>query len=121
MYEEMKAKYINLKFHEGLPDSPYDLFASHERPGILFFDDLMGELTEKETKKKMEQWFTRGSHHHDITLMLMSLTRQAFPQHGDRVKRAYQAIKDTPYQPLVLDFQQKTPDEFRVRTVEPKH
>ncbi|KAK3748968.1 hypothetical protein QZH41_006854 [Actinostola sp. cb2023] len=69
MYEEMKAKYINLKFHEGLPDSPYDLFASHERPGILFFDDLMGELTEKETKKKMEQWFTRGSHHHDITLM----------------------------------------------------
>lgn len=147
-YDEMKRQYTNINFHEGLPDSPFELFSSQDRPGLMIFDDLMGELTDKENKKKIEQWFTRGSHHHDVSLcvliqnlfpkdmrtvslnahiiiyftnprdqlQLRTLARQAFPSQGDRIKRAYLAIKDTPYHPLILDFQQKTPDEFRVRT-----
>ena len=147
-YDEMKRQHKNMEFYEGVPNSPFELFPLNDRPGFIFFDDLMGELTDKENKKKMEHWFSRGSHHHDVSLcaliqnlfpkdmrtvslnahiiiyfpnprdqlQLSTLARQAFPNHGDRIKRAYMAIKDTPYHPLILDFQQKTPDEFRVRT-----
>lgn len=148
MYDELTDQYANIEFYEGLPSSPFDLFSTEHRPGLMIFDDLMGELTDKENKKKIEQWFSRGSHHHDVSLcaliqnlfpkdmrtvslnahiiiyfpnprdqlQLSTLARQAFPNHGERIKRAYLAIKDTPYHPLILDFQQKTPDEFRVRT-----
>jgi hypothetical protein len=144
----MKKQSLKMEFHEGLPASPYELFQTHERPGLLILDDLMGELQDKEYKKKMERWFTRGTHHYDVSLMVLwqnlfpkgmrtaslnahliiflpnprdqlqltTLARQAFPRKMDWIKRAHNAIKDVPYRPLIFDFQQKTPEEFRIRT-----
>ncbi|XP_032235989.2 uncharacterized protein LOC116617400 [Nematostella vectensis] len=64
LLEALKQK-LGVVLHRGLPESIEKLFVPQERPGVLIIDDLMGDLN------RMSDIFTKTSHHHDITAILI--------------------------------------------------
>jgi hypothetical protein len=65
-------------FLEGLPEDLYEPFGG--KPGMLILDDLM---TESANNKDVEKLFTRGTHHRQLTTVL--LTQNLF-QKGQRTQ-----------------------------------
>ena len=64
-----------IHFHNGIPKNIQSLFPKHLRPGILVLDDLMRDCGEDQ---HVLDWFTRGSHHNDVTCIY--LTQNLFPR-----------------------------------------
>lgn len=145
LFEQIRDEF-KVQFVKGLPENPYEYFTKPEdRPGLILLDDLMSEMSHN---AQVEQCFTKGTHHYDVTLVallqnvfpkgmrtasinshilvlfpnprdklqIQTLARQAFPGQWSWVKRALTEVKRHPYEPIVLDFQQQTPDAFRIRT-----
>jgi hypothetical protein len=117
---------------QGLPKDPYKPFKT--TPGMIIIDDLMNEMSEK--NNMVATWFTKGTHHRDVTLVV--LLQNAYPRNmrtaslnahymvlfnnprdkGQITKLASQAFPGskervktalgelTPFEPLIMDFSQ---------------
>jgi len=68
LFEEMKSKIPNLKFHSGLP-SMKDLedLSRAGQNSLLILDDLMTEVSDTG-----ERYFTQGTHHLGISVMYVT-------------------------------------------------
>ncbi|KXJ24269.1 hypothetical protein AC249_AIPGENE24554 [Exaiptasia diaphana] len=66
----------NVTWIQGLPDDPFKHFKPFRRAGLLILDDAMAEVGEK--AKKVINWFTKGSHHKNISIAI--LLQNIFPE-----------------------------------------
>ena len=144
-YDDMKREFgaTDVTWMQGLPEEPYDLFA--KTPGLLVVDDLMGEIEQSHKRVAswftkgthhmdvtlvvlMQNLFpknmrTSSLNAHRIVLFpnprdqsqFRRLAAQAFPGHPDWVPKALRYVQQTPFRPLILDFNQTTPNKHRLR------
>ena len=64
-FEELQR--FGVTFIEGLPSDLYEAFEG--RPGLLVLDDLMAESS---NNSEVEKLFTRGTHHRQLTTVLLT-------------------------------------------------
>ena len=75
LFDEIHEKF-GVQFVEGLPEKPHEYFAkSEDRPGLIILDDLMSEMCHN---AQVEQCFTKGTHHNDVTMV--ALLQNIFPK-----------------------------------------
>ena len=143
-YEEMKQEFGDqVTWVQGLPEDPYPPFGD-ATPGLLIVDDLMGEMEKNHqhvskwfTKGThhmdvslvvlVQNLFpnnmrTASLNAHIIVLFpnprdrsqLTRLSSQAFPGQAEWFKRAMRYAQSRPYRPLILNFHQTTPQQYRL-------
>ena len=81
-YETLQEQLPNIEFIKGpLPDGFHEQFNPNEK-NILILDDQMGEI---ENSKELVNLFTQGSHHRNLTVVLLL---QNFFQKGKSIRSA---------------------------------
>jgi len=117
----------NIRINEGVPDN-FD--NTQGKPCLIILDDLLIDVYSKEVCSL----FTRGSHHRNISVILITqnvfhqgrycrdknqflfLARQVYPEDSNSVYRAYLDATEKAYGYLMLDLSQDIKDKFRFRT-----
>ena len=71
VFTEMQSEHIKVEFHEGVPSEDTINSYKKENPGhcIIILDDLMQTICHSKT---IENVFTRGSHHQNITVLYVN-------------------------------------------------
>ena len=70
-FDEMKSTLKDIEFHGGLPDSELIANFVDGKHNIVVLDDLMSDIVKDED---MQQLFTRGSHHMNLTILYLTQT-----------------------------------------------
>ncbi|KXJ06767.1 hypothetical protein AC249_AIPGENE8675 [Exaiptasia diaphana] len=75
-YDDIQKENSDVIWIQGLPDDPFKHFKPFTRPGLLILDDAMVEVKDK--ANKVNNWFTKGSHHKNISIAI--LLQNIFPE-----------------------------------------
>ena len=65
MYDDMSKEHPSIRFVEDLPER-FDDYISNDKRNLFIIDDLMDD-----TNRKVSQLFTRGSHHKNLSVILV--------------------------------------------------
>ena len=129
----------NIQFVQGLPDIE-DLISNPNERKLVIFDDMMEETS---NNLNIQHLFTRGSHHHNMSIFLLTqnlfakgkfahytiifdnprdrtqiryLAREIFPENSKFLIEAYTDAIKSPHGYIFIDNKQGTPPEVRIQT-----